>query len=78
MTWVFSSLHLSIGIAFIGAVIGEYLGSAAGVGYLIAQAESVFDVDTVIAGIVLLTICALLLDAVVSIVESRLLSWRRL
>lgn len=77
MTWVFSSLHISIGMAFIGAVIGEYLGAAAGIGFLIAQAESVFDINTVIAGIIVLTVFALVLDGLVSIVESRLLVWRR-
>ena len=39
MSWVFSSLHTSVGMAFVGAVVGEYLGSAGGVGYLILQAE---------------------------------------
>ncbi|MCZ8254210.1 MAG: ABC transporter permease, partial [Polaromonas sp.] len=38
-SWVFSSLHTSVGLAFVGAVVGEYLGSARGVGYLILQAE---------------------------------------
>src|SRR3546814_8667571 len=38
-SWVFSSLHIAVGMAFVGAVIGEYMGSEAGVGYLILQAE---------------------------------------
>ena len=50
-SWVFSSLHTSVGMAFVGAVVGEYLGSAAGVGYLILQAEGTFDINTVFAGI---------------------------
>ena len=72
MSWVFSSLHLSVGMAFVGVVIGEYLGSAAGVGYLILQAESTFEINTVIAGIVVLTGFALLLDSGVTLVESAL------
>lgn len=75
MSWVFSSLHTAVGMAFVGAVIGEYLGSAAGVGYLILQAESVFDIDAVIAGIFLLTAFALLLDYIVTLIERRLLRW---
>ena len=39
MSWVFASLHNAVGLAFVGAVVGEYLGSARGVGYLILQAE---------------------------------------
>src|SRR5437763_1516228 len=74
-SWVFSSLHTSVGMAFVGAVVGEYLGSAAGVGYLILQAEGSFDIDTVFAGILVLTGFALLLDYVVTVIELRLLVW---
>src|SRR6201990_898251 len=41
-SWRFSSLRTSVGMAFVGAVVGEYLGSASGVGYLIHQAEGAF------------------------------------
>ncbi len=75
-SWVFSSLHTSVGLAFVGAVVGEYLGSARGVGYLILQAEGTFDVNTVFAGIVVLTICALVLDTLVGAIERRLMTWR--
>jgi NitT/TauT family transport system permease protein len=76
MSWVFSSLHTSVGMAFVGAVVGEYLGSARGVGYLILQAEGAFDINTVFAGILVLTAFALALDAVVTAIEKRLLVWR--
>jgi len=76
LSWAFASLHTAVGMAFVGAVVGEYLGSARGVGYLILQAEGTFDIDTVLAGVVVLTVCALLLDAAVSIAEKRLLRWR--
>jgi NitT/TauT family transport system permease protein len=75
-SWVFSSLHTSVGLAFVGAVVGEYLGSASGVGYLILQAEGTLDVDTVFAGIVVLTVFALVLDGIVTLVEKRLMKWQ--
>ena len=75
-SWVFSSLHTSVGMAFVGAVVGEYLGSASGVGYLIQQAEGAFDINTVFAGMIVLTAFALVLDVAVSQVERRLLVWR--
>jgi NitT/TauT family transport system permease protein len=75
-SWVFSSLHTSVGLAFVGAVVGEYLGSARGVGYLILQAEGTFDVNTVFAGIVVLTAFALVLDGIVGRLEKRLMKWR--
>lgn len=75
-SWVFSSLHTSVGLAFVGAVVGEYLGSAQGVGYLILQAEGQFDINTVMAGILVLTTFALVLDAAVGRIEKRLMKWQ--
>ena len=75
-SWVFSSLHTSVGLAFVGAVVGEYLGSSRGVGYLILQAEGAFDINTVMAGILVLTVFALLLDAIVGRAERRLMKWQ--
>ncbi len=76
MSWVFASLHNSVGLAFVGAVVGEYLGSSRGVGYLILQAEGTFDINAVFAGIAVLTAFALLLDWLVTLVERRLLVWQ--
>ena len=75
-SWVFSSLHTSVGLAFVGAVVGEYLGSSQGVGYLILQAEGSFDINTVMAGILVLTVFALLLDMLVGRIERRLMKWQ--
>jgi NitT/TauT family transport system permease protein len=76
MSWVFASLHNSVGLAFVGAVVGEYLGSAQGVGYVILQAEGTFDINSVFAGILVLTAFALLLDGIVTLAERRLLVWQ--
>lgn len=73
---VFSSLHTSVGLAFVGAVVGEYLGSSQGMGYLILQAEDGFNINTVIAGIVVLTAFALAIDALVGRIESHLMKWQ--
>ncbi len=76
LSWMFSSLHTSVGFAIIGAVVGEYLGSAAGLGYLIQQAEGTFDTTGVFAGMVILAVFVLLVDWLVTLVERRLLVWR--
>ena len=76
LTWMFSSLHTSVGFALVGAVVGEYLGSSAGLGYKIQQAESVFDVTGVFAGMLILAVFVILIDAVVTLIENRLLVWR--
>jgi NitT/TauT family transport system permease protein len=76
LSWMFSSLHTSVGFAVVGAVVGEYLGAAAGLGYLIQQAEGVFDVAGVFAGMFVLAVFVVLIDLLVSAVEKRLLVWR--
>jgi NitT/TauT family transport system permease protein len=76
LSWMFSSLHTSVGFAVVGAVVGEYLGSAAGLGYIIQQAEGVFDVAGVFAGMFVLAVFVILIDMVVTVIEKRLLVWR--
>jgi NitT/TauT family transport system permease protein len=76
LSWMFSSLHTSVGFAVVGAVVGEYLGSAAGLGYLILQAEGTLDVAGVFAGIVVLAAFVIVIDWMVTLVERRLLAWR--
>ena len=76
LSWMFSSLHTSVGFAVVGAVVGEYLGSAAGLGYLIQQAEGVFDVAGVFAGMFVLAAFVIMIDWLVTLVENRLLVWR--
>ena len=76
LSWMFSSLHTSVGFAVVGAVVGEYLGAAAGLGYLIQQAEGVFDSAGIFAGMFVLAAFVIVIDTIVSLVEKRLLVWR--
>ena len=76
LSWMFSSLHTAVGFAVVGAVVGEYLGSAAGLGYLIQQAEGTFDVAGVFAGMIVLSAFVILIDLAVTLVEQRLLVWK--
>ncbi|MDF0696151.1 ABC transporter permease [Rhizobium sp. MC63] len=75
-SWILSSLRTSVGFAVVGAIIGEYLGSSAGLGYLIAQAEGNFDAVGVFAGILILAIFVLIIDSLLDIAEKRLIKWR--
>jgi NitT/TauT family transport system permease protein len=76
LTWIFSSLHISIGMALIAVVVGEYLGASSGIGYLIAQAEGVFDTTGVFAGTAILAAGVLLIGRIVAQLERRLLQWK--
>jgi NitT/TauT family transport system permease protein len=75
-SWILSSLRTSVGFAVVGAIIGEYLGSSAGLGYLIAQAEGNFDAVGVFAGIIILAMFVLVIDRILDVLEGRLIKWR--
>jgi NitT/TauT family transport system permease protein len=76
LTWIFSSLHISSGMTIVAVVVGEYLGSSRGIGYLIAQAEGVFDTTGVFAGMVVLAAWVLVVGALIGRLERRLLRWK--
>src|SRR3954451_779731 len=76
LTWIFSSLHISIGFAIIAVVVGEYLGASRGVGYVIAQAEGVFDTTGVFAGMTVLSLVVLIVGYGVNRLERWLLRWK--
>jgi len=76
LVWILSSLHTSVGLALVGAVVGEYLGSGRGLGYVIQQAEGTFDTTGVFAGMTVLAAFTLLIDLLVTRIERRLLAWK--
>lgn len=76
MSWIFSSLHISIGFALTAATVSEYLGASRGLGYRIAQSELTFDTTGVFAGMLVLTIAVVVIDMAVNRLERYLLRWQ--
>jgi NitT/TauT family transport system permease protein len=76
LTWIFSSLQTSLGFAMVGAVVGEYLGAARGLGYVISQAEGTFDTTGVFAGMTVLAIVVVIASSGVTRLERYLLRWK--
>jgi len=76
LTWIIASLRLSTAFALLAAVIGEYLGSNRGLGYLIATGQQTMQAHTVIAGILLVATLSLLLDKALRVTEVRMSAWR--
>jgi NitT/TauT family transport system permease protein len=76
LTWIFASLHTSLGFAVVGAVVGEYLGSARGLGYMIQQAEGTFDTTGVFAGMFVLGVVVVVVSLGVTRLERWLLRWK--
>ena len=65
-----------LGLALVGAVVGELFGATQGVGELIYSAEHNFNANGVFAGMLLLAAMALLAEAIITALENRLVRWR--
>jgi NitT/TauT family transport system permease protein len=69
---------VSIPYALIGAVIGELVASNRGLGYLINDSAAQFNTAGVFAAVVVLTVLAMLLNAIVGLIGSRTNRWKPL
>ncbi|MBC8233981.1 ABC transporter permease [bacterium] len=76
MTWIFASLRLSVGYAVIAAIIGEYIGASAGIGFLIDNAQAMFDSTGVMTGLVVLTLTVAVIDFIVRRIEKYFAKWK--
>ncbi|MEW2503795.1 ABC transporter permease [Amycolatopsis sp. CA-161197] len=74
--WILTSLRLSIALALIGAVIAELVGASQGLGYYMGYAANVLDTTGVFAGLVIITVIAMLAEQLVALVERRVLRHR--
>ena len=74
--YVFVAARITLPAALIGAIIGEFMSSNRGIGYLIAAASSRYDTAQVFAGILSLLVFVLLLNGALSAVERHALRWR--
>lgn len=76
LPYFFSALKMALPVSIIGAAIGEWLGSKAGLGYFSRRMMTQLNGAGVFAPIVLLSAVAILLVALLSAVERRLVRWR--
>lgn len=72
----FTALKMAIPISIIGAAIGEWLGSEKGLGYFSKRMVTRLNGPGVFAPIVILSLSAVLLVVIVSLLEKRSLKWR--
>jgi NitT/TauT family transport system permease protein len=76
MTDIFAGLKLTVGFALVGAIVGEFMSSSAGLGHQIFKSGSLYAVSAVMAELVATIVLALLLSGIVVRVERWLLPWR--
>ena len=75
--YFFSSLKISIPLVLIGAAIGEWLGANAGLGYFSKRMMTQLDGAGVFAPIVLISVIAIVFVQIISIIEKKILKWRK-
>ena len=76
LPYFFSALKMAVPLSVIGAAIGEWLGAQSGLGYFSRRMMTQLDGAGVFAPILLLSIAAMLLAAVVTVIERRVITWR--
>ena len=73
--WVLGDLKVAVGFAFTGAVVGEFVASSRGLGYLLSFAQSTFNAGLMMALILLMMAVVLAIFALAGRLEKRLLRW---
>jgi ABC-type nitrate/sulfonate/bicarbonate transport system permease component len=73
---ILTAARLSIGLALIGVVVGEFLAGTRGLGYRINEAASNYQPDKVFAGVVMISAAGVLLTEVVKMIERHFDRWR--
>ncbi|GAB6931224.1 ABC transporter permease [Paenibacillus sp. JCM 10914] len=73
---IFLGIRLSIGVAWLGLVVAELMGSSSGIGYIINDARSFSWTTVVFVGIIVFALVGKLSDSLVKWLEGRLLRWR--
>lgn len=70
---IISSLKLNISMSLIGVIMGEFLVSKSGIGYLIIYGTQIFNLNIVMSGVIILIIISYILYKIISIIEKKLL-----
>ena len=70
-----SMLKINVGMAWIGSVMGEYMVSKAGIGYLIVYGGQVFQLDLVMSSVLILSVMAALMYQSVVLLQKFVSRW---
>ena len=75
-SWVITGLKVSVPYALVGTVIGEFMSSNQGIGFLISQATGLFNTASVYAGIIVLAVVGAIINTALKYFEAWVLRWR--
>lgn len=74
--WILAGVRGGLGASLIGAIVGEYMGASAGLGWVISTATSFFQVNRVMSCIFILFVVGIVFNTVLKHIEKLLLKWR--
>lgn len=74
--WILASLRAGFGVALIGALVGEYMGSSRGLGWMVQYASGMFDITRILTCILVLMIIMGVLNYCLKLLEEKTLKWR--
>jgi NitT/TauT family transport system permease protein len=75
LPFIFAGAKVAITLSVIGAVVGEFVGSDKGLGYVILSATSYWKTELAFSAMIILSLMAIVLFAAVSLVERLLCPW---
>jgi NitT/TauT family transport system permease protein len=75
MPAIFSGLKVSITLAVVGAVVGEFVGSNSGLGFVLQRSIGNFELPTMFAALVLLALIGVILFWIVDVIERLVIPW---
>jgi NitT/TauT family transport system permease protein len=75
-SWVITGLKVSVPYALVGTVVGEFMSSNKGIGFLISQATGLFNTASVFAGIIVLAVVGAVINTALKYLEAWILRWR--
>ena len=76
MTYIFAGLKVSVVFAATGAIVGEFVGANAGLGYLLLRGTSYLDMPLIFAVLVALSVIGILFSYIVQYSERWLMPWQ--
>jgi NitT/TauT family transport system permease protein len=74
--WVLAGLKSGVGMSLLGAIVGEYIGGNAGLGWMINAAAGLFETNRVFSALIALGVLVLLINEILNRLERRLMRWR--
>ncbi|ABO50359.1 binding-protein-dependent transport systems inner membrane component [Desulforamulus reducens MI-1] len=73
---IIAALKVNVGLSWVGVIMGEFLVSKAGLGYLIVYGSQVFKLDLVMTSVTVLIVAAAVMYLAVAYLEKKLLKWQ--